>query len=58
MNFILIGSSAVNVSLIVEIKRIAANNFTVFLCDGRTYTGLTRLTIEPILNMINISGLL
>lgn len=58
MNFVLIGSSAVNVSLIVEIKRIAVNNFTVSLSDGRTYTGLTRVVIEPILNMINISDLL
>jgi len=58
MNFILIGSSAVNVSLIVEIKRIAVNNFTVYLSDGRTYAGLTRVVIEPILNMINISDLL
>lgn len=58
MNFVLIGSSAINVNLIVEVKRISANNFTVFLSDQRVFVNLTRSTVDPILNIIRIGDLL
>ena len=54
MNFIVIGQSAVNVFLIVEIRKVSNNNFTVFLCDGRNYTGLSRSVISPILAVTNL----
>ena len=40
---------------VIQITRNGANNFKIFLSDGRFFDGLTKKQIEPILNNYNIS---
>lgn len=55
MNFVIVGNTAVNVDQIVQINRINANSYTVFLSDGRTVPGITFAAIKPILDITGLS---
>lgn len=54
MTFFQVSHSVFNVDAIVQIQRIAVNNYTIFLSDGRSFATLTKPQIEPLLNVIGI----
>lgn len=52
MNFVLVGSRYINVAQIVEILKVNANSYTVFLSNQVNYPNLTYNQIQPILSVI------
>lgn len=55
MNFVLINSVAINVDQVVQITRVNANSYTVFLSDGRSIANISFVIIKPILDITGLS---
>lgn len=55
MNFVLINSVAINVDQVVQITRVNANSYTVFLSDGRNIANISFVIIKPILDITGLS---
>lgn len=54
MNFFEVGNNIFNVNTVVQIQKIAANNYTIFLSDGRTFPLLTLSQVQPLFTVIGI----